>query len=167
MIFRRLATAILLLALSTSQTISQGTQVAFGDLQQDTSLPVEISADQLEIDQVDGTATFNGNVIIGQGEMRLSASKVRVEYVLVDGSNTGDISKLYAVGGVTLVNGAAVAEANEAEYSVEDGTIEMTGDVILTQGANALSSESMVVDLATGFATMEGRVRTILQTGGN
>ena len=41
------------------------------------------------------------------------------------------------------------------------------GGVILTQGQNALSAERMIVDLNTGKATLEGRVKTILQTGGN
>ena len=41
----------------------------------------------------------------------------------------------------------------------------MTGDVLLTQGASALTSERMVVNLTTGTAQMAGRVKTILQTG--
>ena len=44
----------------------------------------------------------------------------------------------------------------------------MTGNVLLTQGANALSSNNMTVNLTTGTAQMNGRVRTILQNdGGN
>ena len=57
---------------------AQGTEIAFGTVQQDTSLPVEVSADALSVSQNDGSALFTGNVIIGQGEMRLSArSKIR------------------------------------------------------------------------------------------
>ena len=41
----------------------------------------------------------------------------------------------------------------------------MTGDVILTQGPNALSGERLIVDLTSGTGRMEGRVRTIFQTG--
>lgn len=165
--FPRIAVIASLTILLAPFVFAQGTQVAFGDLQHDTSLPVEVSADQLNIDQADGTATFRGSVIIGQGEMRLTAGIVRVEYSTVDGQATGDISRLFATGGVTLVNGAAAAEAQEAEYSIDTGTIIMTGNVILAQGENALSSERMVIDLSTGSASMEGRVRTILQTGGN
>lgn len=165
--FPRIVLVALIALFISPPVFAQGAQVAFGDLQHDTSLPVEMSADQLNIDQADGTATFRGNVIIGQGEMRLTAGIVRVEYSVADGQAAGDISRLFAAGGVTLVNGAAAAEADEAEYSIDDGTIIMIGNVILTQGANALSSERMVIDLSTGSASMEGRVRTILQTGGN
>ena len=160
--FIRLFPALLLAMLGLSGALAQGAQVAFGGLRHDSSLPVEITADQLRIDQQDGTAVFAGNVLVGQGEMRLSAGQVRVEYVAPDGQATGRIARLLASGGVTLVNGAEAAEAQQAEYRVEEGIIIMTGNVILTQGANALSAERMVVDLNSGQATMEGRVRTIL-----
>ena len=58
-----------LLALS-SPVFAQGTQVAFGAIQQDTSAPVEVSADELSVDQKTSAATFQGNVVIGQGQMR-------------------------------------------------------------------------------------------------
>jgi len=90
-----------------------------------------------------------------------------VEYAAAGGDATGRISRLLASGGVTLVNGNEAAEARQAVYSIDDGVIVMTGDVILTQGANALSSQRMVVDLNSGVATLEGRVKTIIQTGGN
>ncbi len=97
--------------------------------------------------------------------MRLSAAKVRVEYVTGAGS-TGEISKLHATGGVTLVNGAEAAEAAEAVYTVTSGVVVMTGSVILTQGKNALSGDRLTVDLSSGTGQMDGRVKTILQPGG-
>ncbi len=141
-------------------------QVAFGGLKHDSSLPIEISADKLSVDQADGTAIFDGNVKIGQGDMRLSAAKVRVEYATGE-NTTGEISKLFATGGVTLVNGAEAAEAREAIYTISSGLVVMTGDVILTQGQNALSSDSLIVDLKNGTGTMEGRVKSIIRTGNN
>ncbi len=167
MAFIRLLAITALLAIFGSAAWAQGTQVPFGGLQHDTTLPVEITADQLSINQQDGTALFVGNVVVGQGAMRLSAGKVKVEYAAGGGDATGRISRLLASGGVTLVNGGEAAEAQEAIYSIDDGTIVMTGDVILTQGANALSSQRMVVDLNSGVAMLEGRVKTIIQTGGN
>jgi len=52
-------------------------------------------------------------------------------------------------------------------YSVGAAEIVMTGDVVLTQGANALAGEELTVDLETGKGRMTGRVKTIFQTGGN
>lgn len=158
----RLVAPVLALALSTA-AFAQGTEVAFGTVQQDTSLPVEVSADNLAVSQNDGTALFTGNVVIGQGEMRLSAPRVLVYYA--DGQNR--IERLEATGGVTLVNGDQAAEAERADYRVNDGTIRMTGSVLLTQGANTLVSDQMDVDLENGTARMNGRVRTVFQSGDN
>ncbi len=148
-------------------SIAQGTSVAFGGLKHDASLPVEVTADALEIDQNDGSVMFTGNVVIGQGSMRLSAKKVVVEYGTSNGDTTGKISRMHATGNVVLVNGAEAAEAREAVYTIGSAKIIMTGDVILTQGRNALSSQHMVVDLNTGKAVLEGRVKTIFRTGNN
>lgn len=162
---------IVLVALSISIlpgfALAQGTEVAFGGLKHDATLPVEVSADKLEVDQADGTAMFSGNVVIGQGDMRLSASQVKVEYAAGEGETTGRISQMWASGGVVLVNGAEAAEARDAVYSIDSGTVVMTGDVILTQGQNALSSQRMVINLNDGTAIMDGRVKTILQPGNN
>lgn len=154
------------LALSAfTPALAQGAQIAFGGLKHDSSLPIEITAEQLTIDQSDGSAVFTGDVLIGQGEMRLSAAKVRVEYVTGEGS-TGEISRLHATGGVTLVNGAEAAEAVDAVYTVTSAQVVMTGSVILTQGQNALSGDRLTVDLTSGTGQMDGRVKTILQPGG-
>jgi lipopolysaccharide export system protein LptA len=141
--------------------LAQGAQVAFGTLSVDPSLPVEVTADSLDVNQSDGTAIFTGNVVIGQGEMRLSAARVLVVY---DAARTG-IDRLEATGGVTLVNGAEAAEAQRADYDIDGGSIVMTGDVLLTQGASALAADRMVVDLSAGTAQMTGRVKTVLATG--
>lgn len=155
-----------LLAVSGAAAAQQGTQFPFGGLRGDANLPVEIAADSLEVSQTDGAATFSGNVVIGQGEMRLSAGTVRVEYATAD-KTPGKIDRLHASGGVTLVNGSEAAEAQEAIYTIADGTVVMTGEVILTQGQNVISGERLVVSLTDGTGRMEGRVRTVLRQGGN
>ena len=147
--------------------LAQGANVAFGGLQHDASLPVEITADELTVDQQTGQAVFIGNVVAGQGEMRLSAARVQVQYAQSDGEATGEIDQIFATGGVTLVNGGEAAEAREAIYSIQTSEIVMTGDVILTQGANALSGEKLTVDLTSGQGRMTGRVKTIFRTGDN
>jgi lipopolysaccharide export system protein LptA len=147
------------LALPQPGMAQQGAQVKFGSLQQDTSAPVEVTADSLQINQTDGTALYSGNVVILQGDMRLAAPRVLVVY----SEAAGRIDRLEATGGVTLVSGEEAAEAQRADYNIDAGRIIMSGAVLLTQGANALASEKMVVDLDSGAAQMSGRVRTVLQ----
>ncbi len=137
---------------------AEGTRVAFGAIKADPTLPVEVTADTLDVNQADGSAEFVGNVRVGQGEMRLSADRVLVIYA----EAAGGIERLEATGDVVLVNGPDAAEADRAEYSIDTGVIVMTGDVLLTQGQNALTSDRMEVNLTTGTAQMAGRVKTIL-----
>lgn len=149
--FRAVFLALLVTVLP-AMSIAQGTAVPFGGLKHDSSQPVEVTADKLQVNQDNGSAVFIGNVVIGQGTMRLSANKVVVEYT--QGANR-KISKLHATGNVILVNGTEAAEASEAVYTIDNGNIVMIGNVILTQGQTALSSQRMVVDLKTGKATLD------------
>lgn len=162
-----LRSGLLALCIIASPLLAQAqtAQVAFGGLKQDTSLPVEVTSDELSVDQAAGTAVFSGSVIVGQGQMRLSADRVDVSYDTATGG-TGEISEMVASGNVVLVNGGEAAESQKAVYAVNDGTIVMTGSVLLTQGQNALSGEKLIIDLKTGAGTMQGRVKTIFQTGG-
>lgn len=137
------------------------TDINLGTLNADPTMPVEITADSLSIDQESGTAVFQGNVVMGQGEMRLSAGRVQVFYSDVSGA----ISRLSATGGVTFVTETDAAEAASAEYNLDAGTLVLTGDVLLTQGASAISADTMNIDLESGAARMDGRVRTIFVQG--
>ena len=152
---------VVLLALP-GMALAQGAKVAFGGLKQDTSQPVEITADSLEVNQTDGQATFSGNVLVGQGALRLTDA--RIEVVYDEGGKA--IRTLHATGGVTIVNATDAAEAQEAVYTIASGNVVMTGDVLLTQGQNALSGQRLVLDLQNGTGVMEGRVKSVFTPGG-
>jgi lipopolysaccharide export system protein LptA len=70
-----------------------------------------------------------------------------------------------ARGNVTLSNGSEAAQGASADYAVATGLVDMSGDVLLTQGQNALSSDKLHIDLNGGTARLEGRVRTIFTPG--
>ena len=149
--------------LGATQLLAQGTSVAFGTITQDTTAPVEVTSDELSVDQETGRAVFVGNVIVGQGELRLAAQKVTVIYR----EESAGIERMIATGNVTLVSSLGAAEAERADYKIDSGEIIMTGNVLLTQGLSAIASDKMVIYLKDGTANMTGRVKTILQTGNN
>lgn len=159
----KILTLPLFILLASQALWAQGTQVAFGALQQDTSLPVEVTAENLSVDQATGEAVFTGNVVVGQGEMRLSAKRVLVVYR----EETDGIERMEATGDVLLVSGPDAAESEKANYNIDDGTIVMTGNVLLTQGPSAITADRMTVQLDSGTAQMSGSVKTILRTGDN
>ena len=151
--------AILALLLVAAAPVAAQTSVDLGGLSADPTAPVEVTADQLSVDQDQGTAVFSGNVVIGQGALRIAAAEVQVVY---DGTS-GNIARFHATGGVTVVTETEEAEAQEADYDLTAGILTLSGEVLLTQGQSALSAERMVVDVEAGTATMEGRVRTVFQ----
>ena len=153
----------LLCVLGPAAALAQDAAISFGGLKQDTSLPVEVKADSLAVNQADGSATFTGNVLVGQGEMRLSAAAVRVDY----GQGGKSIARLHATGGVTLASAKDAAEAREAVYTIATGAVVMTGNVLLTQGQSAISGQKLVIDLKAGTGRMEGGVSTVFVPGGN
>ncbi|MBT8475484.1 MAG: lipopolysaccharide transport periplasmic protein LptA [Rhodobacteraceae bacterium] len=143
---------------------AQGTDVALGGLALDAALPVEVTADSLSVDQDTGHATFAGDVVVAQGDMRLSAGSLVVEY---DTEQEAGISRMTATGGVTLVNGPDTAAAQEAVYELGVSSLVMTGGVTLTQGRTRITGDRFAIDLTTGAGRMEGRVRTVFQTQDN
>ncbi|MCV2867348.1 lipopolysaccharide transport periplasmic protein LptA [Defluviimonas sp. WL0002] len=161
---RAFITALCLTVTPWGAALAQGADIAFGGIKADTSLPVEVTADQLTVNQTDGTATFSGNVVVAQGEMRLGADEILVEYG-PEGQNR--IERLIATGNVILTSGPDAAKADSAEYAVDTGEIVMAGSVLLTQGASAISGETLSLNLSAGTGQMGGRVKTVLQPGGN
>jgi lipopolysaccharide export system protein LptA len=139
------------------------TDINLGGVSVDPSAAIEVTADSLSVDQDTGVAIFTGNVIIGQGALRLTAGRVEVVY----GSETSQIARLIASDGVTFVTAEEAAEAQQADYDITTGFLKLTGDVLLTQGASAVSAGQMTINVSDGTATMDGRVRTVLQQGNN
>jgi lipopolysaccharide export system protein LptA len=137
------------------------TSITLTGLQQDTSLPVEVTSDSLAVDQSTGVATFTGNVQVVQGEMTITAATGRIEY-LQDGQG---ISKVFFDGRVTFVSPTDAAESDEAVYTIATGEVVMTGDVLLTQGQNTISGNKLIYNLDAGTGTMEGRVQTVFVPG--
>ena len=149
--------------LSAPLSAAAQTNISLGGISADPDAPVEITADNLSVDQNSGQANFEGNVVIGQGDLRISAGSVEVTY----SRDSGDIDRLLASGGVTFVTATEAAEAASAVYDLAGGALTLSGDVLLTQGASAISADTMVVNLETGEAQMIGRVRTVFEQGNN
>ncbi len=160
---RFLATSLALFLAFGGVAQAQGTNVSFGGLKADTSLPVEVTAENLSVNQADGTAVFSGQVLVKQGEMRLEAGEIRVQYDVTGKA----IDKLFASGGVLMVNASDAAQAAEAVYTIDTGEVVMSGGVLMTQGQTAIKGDQLHINLKSGTGRMEGGVTTTFQPGGN
>jgi len=137
---------------------AQSGGISLGGGKHDTSLPVEITADTLSVDQSSNSASFSGNAKVGQGELRLGADQISVRY----DQTGGQISSVTAKGNVVFTNGIDMAEAAQAVYDVASGGLIMTGNVLLVQGATAISGDRMDLNILANTAKVTGNVKTVL-----
>jgi len=151
--------AICLAACLAGPALAQ-VDIGFGGVAHDGSQQVEVTADSLEIDQTNGNAVFEGNVVVVQGDLRMAAARIEVIYAA--GGSSRSVQEVIASGGVLVTRGEDAAEGAEARYAVETGMLTLSGDVLVTQGPTAIAGDRMVVNMETGNGTVDGRVRTVL-----
>ena len=140
---------------------------ALGGFKVDSSLPIEISADTLEVQQEQQTAVFTGSVDARQGEVRMQADRLIVTYdeEAESQGQAGAIRRVRAEGSVFVSSPEGAADGNWADYDVASATITMGDSVTLTQGTrNVLAGSRISINLDTGFARVDSgseRVRGI------
>ncbi len=115
----------------------------------DTSLPIEITADSLEVQQEEQIAVFTGNVDAAQGELNLRADRL-VVYYRANAKDSNTISLIEAFGNVFLSSPTEMAQGEKGVYNLDTDTIELTGGVVLTRGESVIRGDRLDMDLATG-----------------
>lgn len=121
----------------------------------DASLPIEIVADRLTVEQAEGRAVFFGNVLAEQGEMLLRADRLVVFYHLGEAGVDGQaIRRIEVEGNVTIASAEETAVGDEGFYDVTGAVIELTGNVVLTRDANVIRGDRLEIDVERQLATM-------------
>ena len=135
----------------------------------DTSLPIEITADSLEVRQEEQIAVFRGNVDAVQGDLNLRADELTVYYRTGD-ENGNSVRLIEAHGNVFLSSPTEMAQGENGVYNVDADTVELTGTVVLTRGETVIRGDRLEMDLATGRSRVlsggvetggEGRVKAL------
>lgn len=119
----------------------------------DTSAPVDVAADRLEVQDRADRAIWSGNVAVRQGNLSLNTSRLTIAY-----SNSGgiEIERLDASGGVVVQSPSETARGRFAIYDLRNRLITMLGNVTLTRGQSHVTGERLVLDLDSGRAVMDG-----------
>lgn len=161
----RFALVLIWTMLAAPAVLAQGAAINLGIQNHDSAQPIEITSEELALNQAQGQATFTGNVMVGQGQLVMTCERMIVEYAVNATTGQQEISVIRMFGGVTFVGPAEAAESQEAVYTLSEETIVLSGNVLVTQGATALSSDRLIYNLQSGSGTMQGRVKTILNPG--
>ena len=138
----------------------------------DDGAPIDITADELEVRQQEGVATFKGDVDAVQGDLTLSADTLDVFYgdeggddeaddggeaVTAGGEGpAGEIRRVVARGDVVVSSPREIARGSEGVYDLAERRITLTGDVVLTRDDNVLQGNRLDIDLASGVSRLRG-----------
>ncbi len=146
----------------------------------DTRLPVEISADNLEVLQRESRAIFKGNVIAVQGKLRLNADKMVVHYKQNGNGKSppkpeggtpdgmGAVSLIEVEGNVLVATPEETARGDKGDYEVDKRFLRLTGeDVTLTRDQNILKGKSVEYDLDTGRSVLTNKNGDVPAKGDN
>lgn len=120
----------------------------------DTSAPVDFSADRIEVQDRADRVVVTGNVQVSQAGLTMTAQRLTVAYHDAGGI---EIDRLDASGGVTVTRGDERATGSVAIYDLDRRLITLLGDVQLSQGGNRLAGSRLLIDLASGRSTVDGR----------
>jgi len=116
--------------------------------------PVNYAADRIELQDKQQRVVLSGGVEISQGDLRLRASRTTVAYT---DAGSLKIQRLDATGGVVVTRGNETARGEVAVYDFNRRIITMAGGVSLVRGSDTLNGGRLVIDLASGVSSVDGR----------
>jgi LPS export ABC transporter protein LptC len=134
----------------------------------DAKDPVDVSADQLYVNDNDKTALFMGKVVALQGTSTLKTPELHVTYegkaaveqltgtVSQEPGQGSQLSRLVAKNGSVLTMGAdRRVSSNRAEFDAKADTALFLGDVVVHQQKNVLHGERLFIDRKAGTSRLE------------
>lgn len=116
--------------------------------------PVNYAADRIELQDKVNRVVLSGNVDISQGGLRLRAARTTVAYT---DEGSLKIQRIDATGGVLVTRGSESARGDVAIYDFNRRIITLVGNVALRRGSDTMNGGRLVIDLASGIASIDGR----------
>jgi lipopolysaccharide export system protein LptA len=154
---RRLALRGLLagLAAGAVATLALGTTAGAQSIAGfNSNQPVNYAADRIELQDRQNRVVLSGDVVITQGDLRLTAGRTTVAY---SDAGTLRIQRIDATGGVTVTRGNERASGAAGVYDFNRRVIVLSGGVALRRGGDTLNGGRLTIDLNTGLASVDGR----------
>jgi lipopolysaccharide export system protein LptA len=116
--------------------------------------PVNYAADRIELQNRQDRVVLSGNVVIDQGDLRLTAARTTVAYTDTDGIK---LQRIDATGGVVVTRGNERASGAAGVYDFNRRIIVLSGGVHLRRGTDTLNGGRLTIDLKSGLSTVDGR----------
>ena len=113
------------------------------------SEPVNVQADQLDIDILAGDAILTGKVTLSKGDLSVSCPRVELRF-----DRTPHVTWVRGSGGVSADVRGVHAEAPTVELDMAKQLLELRGGVKLTRGQGWLTADTARIDIGTGKVTL-------------
>ena len=117
-------------------------------LQTDRQQPIKVEADKASIEKQSGTSTYNGNVVVRQGSMRISADTLTIT------THQGKFQKMVAQGNPTTFqqktdskHKSISSSARKITFLADKDIVIFEKNAVLKQGKNTFSSNRIVYDI--------------------
>ncbi len=119
-----------------------------------SNAPVSFDAGRIELQDRQNRVALSGNVTVTQAGLTVRSSRMLLNY-----SDAGslELNRLTATGGVQVTRGNEAASGDVAIYDFDRRIITMSGNVRLRRGNDTLSGGRLVIDLASGRSSVDGR----------
>ena len=156
---RSFAAAFVAVSVAVGVTSLAGAQGIAGF---NSNQPVNYAADRIELQDRQNRVVLSGNVVITQGDLRLTAGRTTVSY-----TNQGSlrIQRIDATGGVTVNRGNESARGAAGVYDFNRRVIVLSGGVALRRGTDTLNGGRVTMDLNSGVSSVDGTGSTVPQGG--
>lgn len=142
----------------------------FGSLAESADEQVNVTANALEVDENASTATFSGEVVVIQGDMRLEAPMLVAIY---GEGGPSDLENFTTSGGrTTMETEDQTVVADTAFYDFSLRVLTFTGDVVVVSASGTVGAEKLVIDTRAGTSSFsgsqssDGRVTSTFTPGG-
>src|SRR5262249_61208172 len=134
----------------------------------DAKDPVDVSADQLYVNDNDKTALFMGKVVAQQGTSTLKTPELHITYegkaaveqltgaASPEPAQGSQLSRLVAKNGSVVTMGLdRRVSSNRAEFDAKADTALFSGDVVVHQQKNVLQGARLLIDRKAGTSRLE------------
>ena len=117
-------------------------------------IQINIISDKLHVDMDERKSTFTGNVHAHNKNLKIWSDKMIINLEL----KKDEIKEIIASGNVKIVRLVDEAEiyGDQANYSLENEFIVITGKVIVKENGNQVSGNELMVDLKNSSSIMMG-----------
>ena len=144
------------LKLGLAAALALGSPLAAA-LPEDRNQPIHLEASRGQLDQKTGVSVYEGNVVITQGSMRLTADSVTI-YI-----KDNNFQRMEATGAPVNLRYKPTVDKPEVqgvsqrvEYDVASAKVIMSGNARLTQGQDTFTGDRVEYDLKSDVVRARG-----------